>query len=398
MDSKINNYTSCGKEIIQTNPQYQKRFCDRFCAAKWIATHRKPFNPNLNRRTKIIKCTVCGKNIICNISISPKKCKCKKCQNNNILKNNNLCKYCGKSIISSNLKNIFCSRSCAAKYNNLHRKYRISQDKRIKILKCTSCGKEVEMRINASPSQCKCSDCKKRICIVRKDGTIYHKKNPNIPCKQCGQTPCQRPDICKHYRIFYSISKYLGFNLQYIGTRKIYEEFDRCKNILVEEYLDKKSSSVDLERKYNCCSNAVLNMLKTFDIKRRTISESLINAVKSGKYILPACNFSYKSGHHTTWNGKDIFYRSSYELDYAKELDEQKVDYEVEKLRIFYWDSQLNRQRVAIPDFYLPDTNTIVEIKSTYTLDKQNMVDKKKAYSVHGYKFKLICNHKEIAL
>ena len=40
----------------------------------------------------------------------------------------------------------------------------------------------------------------------------------------------------------------------------------------------------------------------------------------------------------------------------------------------------------------------IVEIKSLYTLDKQNMIDKKQAYLDLGYKFKLICDHKELEI
>lgn len=54
------------------------------------------------------------------------------------------------------------------------------------------------------------------------------------------------------------------------------------------------------------------------------------------------------------------------------------------------------KQRVAIPDFYLPESNTIVEIKSDYTYDKQNMDDKIKAYKEHGYKYKLILEKEEV--
>ena len=53
--------------------------------------------------------------------------------------------------------------------------------------------------------------------------------------------------------------------------------------------------------------------------------------VKSGK--------QYKHGYHITWNNKKVYLRSSYEFDYAKLLDKQKINYEVENLRIKYWDS-----------------------------------------------------------
>ena len=91
-----------------------------------------------------------------------------------------------------------------------------------------------------------------------------------------------------------------------------------------------------------------------------------------------------------------MYLRSSYEEDYAQLLDASKIKYEVEKLRIEYYDSQEQEKRTAIPDFYLVDTNTIVEIKSSWTLDVINMLDKLKAYKELGYKFKLILDHKEV--
>ena len=39
--------------------------------------------------------------------------------------------------------------------------------------------------------------------------------------------------------------------------------------------------------------------------------------------------------------------------------------------------------------------HTIVEIKSTRTYDKQNMIDKSAQYKKLGYNFKLILDHKE---
>ena len=64
-----------------------------------------------------------------------------------------------------------------------------------------------------------------------------------------------------------------------------------------------------------------------------------------------------------------MYLRSSYEFDYAKILDSQKIEYEVETIRLEYYDSQRKTNRIAVPDFYIPSINTIVEIKSEYTLD-----------------------------
>lgn len=57
--------------------------------------------------------------------------------------------------------------------------------------------------------------------------------------------------------------------------------------------------------------------------------------------------------------------------------------------RLLYYDTQQSKYRIAIPDFYLPLENTIVEIKCDYTYDEINMNDKFKVYKKLGYKYKL---------
>ena len=109
---------------------------------------------------------------------------------------------------------------------------------------------------------------------------------------------------------------------------------------------------------------------------------------------LPSTKF-FHSGYHTSWEGKKFYYRSSYELDYCIELDKQKIPYEMETLRIRYFNTRKNREAVAIPDFYLKDSNTIVEIKSEYTYNQQDMIDRVIAYKQLGYNFKLILEHVE---
>ena len=70
----------------------------------------------------------------------------------------------------------------------------------------------------------------------------------------------------------------------------------------------------------------------------------------------------------------------------------------MEKLRFWYWDSQLQKERIAIPDFYLPHEKLLVEVKSDWTYDETNMNDKVKSYKEHGYNVKLILEHKEMAV
>ena len=165
-------------------------------------------------------------------------------------------------------------------------------------------------------------------------------------------------------------------------------------------YWNKKMSGQDIAKYFNypSAANITGKIFKYLNIPCRSFKDCSINAWLQGNNCVSDSTNNYKCGWHTTWNNKEVFLRSSFELDYAKELDEQKIDYEVEYFHIKYFDTKIQEYRCAIPDFYLPNTNTIVEIKSTWTLDKQNMIDKVKAYKDLGYNFKLICDHKEISL
>ena len=70
------------------------------------------------------------------------------------------------------------------------------------------------------------------------------------------------------------------------------------------------------------------------------------------------------------------------------------IDYEIETLTIPYYDSQMDKVRTAFPDFYLPESNLIVEVKSDYTLDAQNMVDRFTEFKKLGYNVDLLLEHK----
>lgn len=102
----------------------------------------------------------------------------------------------------------------------------------------------------------------------------------------------------------------------------------------------------------------------------------------------------FDSGLHTTWDGKTVSYRSSYELDLCRELDAGRIPYLVEGITVDYYDSVLKKERFAIPDFYLPEQNLIIEVKSSFTFDKTNMLDKVAAYTAEGYDFILEYEHK----
>jgi hypothetical protein len=279
------------------------------------------------------------------------------------------CENCNKEHDGNYGSGRFCGKKCARSFSTK----KIDKNK-TKYGKCKICNKLIEINIRASSDNCKCDNCKQ-----------------SIQCKQCKQIPCKRPDICKHYQIFPTLIKYFGFNKEVIGTLHLYEEYSRIQDLVMKEYWENKLSIDEMMKKFNYLPKNHRNfskILESLNIKRRTLSNANKNAILQGRSKLPN-NYIYKYGWHTTWDKNKIFYRSSYELEFAQKLDKQKIHYEVEKLKILYWDSQLHKQRIAIPDFYLPDSNEIIEVKSLWTYDEINMNDKVKTYKNHGYKFKL---------
>jgi hypothetical protein len=149
-----------------------------------------------------------------------------------------------------------------------------------------------------------------------------------------------------------------------------------------------------LMKKFSIPSSRTMDIIfRLFDIEARSLSESNTNALNANRSTMPS-NHVFKIIFHKSWFGEIFCLRSSYEEDYAIQLDISKTKYFVEHLRIKYFHTEQNRYRIAIPDFYLPDNNTIVEVKSNYWLDEKEMRDKKLAYTRLGYNFILILEHR----
>lgn len=74
-----------------------------------------------------------------------------------ISKESKECLNCGTKFIGD-YRAKFCSRKCAAIYNNSRRK--IIRGK-TKIAKCIRCGKEFEASVHVSSTRCLCDNCKK---------------------------------------------------------------------------------------------------------------------------------------------------------------------------------------------------------------------------------------------
>lgn len=164
----------------------------------------------------------------------------------------NKCLNCGKSI-KDNRK--FCCRSCAATYNNLHRKHTTKGEKRL--ANCIICGKQIEVSIHINKSKCKCDSCKKHnrphfkelnsILDCSKRTAVKIIKRSGLGCAICGwnESTCDiHHIICKKdggsndndnliivcpncHRIIHTTSKY---NREFLKQRSIKETFANWKD------------------------------------------------------------------------------------------------------------------------------------------------------------------------
>jgi len=177
----------------------------------------------------------------------------------------------------------------------------------------------------------------------------------------------------------------LGFDY----NSPVESEFLKIQAMLYTEYHIKCESMLTLMKQFNIPSSRTMDIIfRLFDIEARSFSKSQTNAILTKRTVMPSST-TFKHIFHKSWFGETFCLRSSYEESYAKSLDLIQTKYFVEHLRIKYFHTKQNRYRIAIPDFYLPETNTIVEVKSDYWLDESEMRDKKEAYIALGYNFKL---------
>ena len=256
---------------------------------------------------------------------------------------------------------------------------------------CSICGKTYLASKHCSGNIHLCNDCKgktKHTCIMCGNEFVGSKKQ-----KLCS-------DKCRKINnILPTLIKYFNFDASCIENFEVFNEVKRIKDKLYNLYWKEHLSSTQICNIYNYpnVGNLTAKVFKYLGIPAKTVKQSSKENYLLGRSPINS-SIIYKQQWHTTWNNKEVYLHSGYELDFAKDLDEQRIDYEVEYLRIKYWDSQKEEFRCAIPDFYIPSTNTIIEIKSSYTLDEKNMKDKMKAYLDLGYNFKLICDHKEFTI
>lgn len=277
------------------------------------------------------------------------------------------------------ISNRFCSTQCAHSFSTL----KVNHEQ-LKLAYCSKCNQEIYIKKNASIKTCLCDNCRNERRLKK--------------CQLCGQLHCSN-EFCKIHNIqqIKTLHKYFTFDISCLGNiEKVKIEFNRVKQLLYELYWDKQFTSTEIGKLFNypSPSNLTNKVFKYLGIPSRDLSESNSLNIKKGTVLCSPIYNNYKCGWHTTWDNKKVYLRSSYEKEFALQLDNKHVHYNVESLRLTYYDTQLNKERIAIPDFIVG--NIIYEIKSNWTLNIQNMKDKFNAYIKQGYKPQLILEHKKV--
>jgi hypothetical protein len=213
-------------------------------------------------------------------------------------------------------------------------------------------------------------------------------------CKYCGKDVEGKGFVCNECRPYVKFT--LGKKMNLTGSPK--EIYFQAITILQTRY-EAGESTITLASEFKVPEETIWYNLKKAN-STRNLREAQKVAIVQGRKQLPEDREDdhYKHGFHTSWEGKKFWYRSGWEDEFASNLDLKQIPYEMETVRILYWDSQEQKERIAIPDFYLPGTNELIEIKSTHTYNEQNMRDKIKAYRKAGYEPKLILDKKEMVL
>ena len=304
------------------------------------------------------------------------------------------CEVCGKDHDGAYGSGRFCSQTCARKASSLLCDKKAAAKKASQTLKSKSPEevyksylKGVETYNRNHPDNPK---------VISEFGTVSllskHKNNTkSTSCKICGQIECLQPEKCSHMRRI-KISKFASImDLTKLGTIDIYQEYDKLYRFIYDLYINKQQSSPQISKILNVNWITVMLLVQRFGIEKRSRSESSITTLIHHPDKFKNCGHNnYYCGYHTSWEGKKFWYRSSYELDYAKELDEKKIRYEVESIRLPYYSKLKGRMAFMITDFYLPDNNTVVEIKGDFTYVKEDISERFSFLKEKGYNCKLI--------
>lgn len=184
-----------------------------------------------------------------------------------------------------------------------------------------------------------------------------------------GLNPMQNPEICKK-------------NHSSERNRKASETLRKLGKLgLLPQQIE--SSELKEKRRMN-----VIKTLRSREVREKLskkMTEIMRKKVETG-LVIPARS---KTVQHIK-NGKIINFRSSWEKEVVIFLDKSKIEWMFEPFMIDFWSEEKGRNSFTIPDFFLPDFNTIIEVKADNLLREKFTLEKINAIKKSGFNFVLI--------
>lgn len=197
------------------------------------------------------------------------------------------CDCCGKQITKPSReyklsKHHFCSRSCAAKYNNTRRPKRAN----------TTHTPEAKIKHQKTPKL-------KRISKVKRV------KQPKV-CIICGQQRCVNKDLCnKLKRLIQSKTlRRMGLDHTLIGTPKILESYYKVRQYVYDLYHNQLLSLSDLMKIFDIkWINSLTSAMDSLEITRRDLRDATVSYYARNKnnyenptekdYYYSECQFKF---------------------------------------------------------------------------------------------------------
>jgi len=297
--------------------------------------------------------------------------------------NDGICKNCGKEtkFISKKYK-IYCSNKCYKKGQGKV----ISEKAKIKRLKiqetykfqCLECREKFKTLTKLNNHIKKVHGKKEyydkwvkkeneELCKICKESTNF---TDRISGKYSGYEMCCSKECREKYRLIERSKT----NMEKYGVRNVYQREDikeKCRKTKLEKYGDENFTNME-KAKETCLKNYGVE----WPLQNRDILEK---NQKSAKKLKQFRNTS-------------LWYQGSYELDFLEKYFNKYPDIE-RGPSIKYKFKEKNK--IYHPDFYIPSLNLIVEIKSSWILNIDEEINKKKKATISsGFKYFMILDKK----
>ena len=380
----------CGKEFtedyrtdLSSVRKKAPRFCSKICARAYSSNKLKD-----NPKIKIFKCPECGVNFEADSRADPSRTCCPECKIKITRMRDTYSRYkkCGFEGTKEEFKKLFLSQESPYDLEELNNsleenfgfkktiKYKKKSGPRQHSSKdrsnssfycfCGHRGVTSKFQINEKdlPSWTFLNENRHYKDIYNKEYFLRVKEKEIYYFQFPPDTPIGKFERGMCFRKKYGILNNIHFDFY----QPVDEEWNKHREILSKMAFEDFMVKDEIAKIFNLNSASAVNYLyELFNIN------ILYNSNANSK-------FQHAMGFHTSWEGNEYIFRSSYELMLMKYLDSHKIHYRANGKknlnRITYYDPASQKVRKGYPDFYLPDYNCYVETKGTHLFDKENLL------------------------